>query len=137
MPGGILLKNGRVIDPANGIDQIRDVLIVDGRIRALGQPGSLAGQDGLVYDVTGKWVVPGLIDMHVHLREPGQEYKETIETGTRAAAAGGFTAVAAMPNTKPVNDNQTVTVFILAKAAITTCWLFPMPRICRSARAAR
>ncbi|MHB1185266.1 MAG: dihydroorotase [Desulfobulbia bacterium] len=117
MPGGILLKNGRVIDPANGIDQIRDVLIVDGRIRALGQPGSLAGQDGLVYDVTGKWVVPGLIDMHVHLREPGQEYKETIETGTRAAAAGGFTAVACMPNTKPVNDNQAVTVFILAKAA--------------------
>ncbi|MBU4230104.1 MAG: dihydroorotase [Proteobacteria bacterium] len=117
MPGGILLKNGRVIDPANGIDQIRDVLIVDGRIRAVGQPGSLSGQDGLAYDVTGKWVVPGLIDMHVHLREPGQEYKETIETGTRAAAAGGFTAVAAMPNTKPVNDNQTVTVFILAKAA--------------------
>ncbi|PKN49168.1 MAG: dihydroorotase [Deltaproteobacteria bacterium HGW-Deltaproteobacteria-16] len=117
MPGGILLKNGRVIDPANGIDQIRDVLIVDGRIRALGQPGSLAEHDGLVYDVTGKWVVPGLIDMHVHLREPGQEYKETIETGTRAAAAGGFTAVACMPNTKPVNDNQTVTVFILAKAA--------------------
>jgi len=117
MPGGILLKNGRVIDPANGIDQIRDVLIVDGRIRAVGQPGSLSGQDGLSYDVTGKWVVPGLIDMHVHLREPGQEYKETIETGTRAAAAGGFTAVAAMPNTKPVNDNQTVTVFILAKAA--------------------
>ncbi|MFQ6759074.1 MAG: dihydroorotase [Deltaproteobacteria bacterium] len=117
MPGGILLKNGRVIDPANGIDQIRDVLIVDGRIRALGQPGSLAGHDGLVYDVTGKWVVPGLIDMHVHLREPGQEYKETIETGTRAAAAGGFTAVACMPNTKPINDNQTVTVFILAKAA--------------------
>ena len=117
MPGGILLKNGRVIDPANGIDQIRDVLIVDGRIRAVGQPGSLSGQDGLAYDVTGKWVVPGLIDMHVHLREPGQEYKETIETGTRAAAAGGFTAVAAMPNTKPINDNQTVTVFILAKAA--------------------
>ncbi|MBU1405785.1 MAG: dihydroorotase [Proteobacteria bacterium] len=117
MPGGILLKNGRVLDPANGIDQVRDVLIVEGRIRAVAQPGSLSGQDGLVYDVTGKWVVPGLIDMHVHLREPGQEYKETIETGTRAAAAGGFTAVAAMPNTKPVNDNQAVTVFILAKAA--------------------
>lgn len=117
MPGGILLKNGRVLDPANGIDQVRDVLIVEGRIRAVAQPGSLSGQDGLVYDVTGKWVVPGLIDMHVHLREPGQEYKETIETGTRAAAAGGFTAVACMPNTKPVNDNQTVTVFILAKAA--------------------
>lgn len=117
MPGGILLKNGRVLDPANGIDQVRDVLIVEGRIRAVAQPGSLSGQDGLVYDVTGKWVVPGLIDMHVHLREPGQEYKETIETGTRAAAAGGFTAVACMPNTKPVNDNQAVTVFILAKAA--------------------
>lgn len=111
------MKNGRVLDPANGIDQVRDVLIVEGRIRAVAQPGSLSGQDGLVYDVTGKWVVPGLIDMHVHLREPGQEYKETIETGTRAAAAGGFTAVACMPNTKPVNDNQAVTVFILAKAA--------------------
>lgn len=118
MPGHILLKNGRVIDPVNGIDQIRDVLVVDGRIHAVAQPGTLSEQaDGLVYDLAGKWVVPGLIDMHVHLREPGHEYKETIETGTRAAAAGGFTAVAAMPNTKPVNDNQTVTVFILAKAA--------------------
>jgi dihydroorotase len=71
----------------------------------------------MVYDLAGKWVVPGLIDMHVHLREPGQEYKETIATGTRAAAAGGFTAVAAMPNTNPINDNQAVTRFILAKAA--------------------
>jgi dihydroorotase len=118
MPGGILLKNGRVIDPVNGIDQIQDVLIVDGKISAVAQPGTLSEQpEGIVYDLAGKWVVPGLIDMHVHLREPGQEYKETIETGTRAAAAGGFTAVAAMPNTKPINDNQTVTVFILAKAA--------------------
>lgn len=118
MPGRIRLKNGRVIDPVNGIDQICDVLIADGRISAVTQPGSLAEQaDELVYDLSGKWVVPGLIDMHVHLREPGHEFKETIATGTRAAAAGGFTAVAAMPNTKPVNDNQAVTLFILAKAA--------------------
>ncbi|OGR00307.1 MAG: dihydroorotase [Deltaproteobacteria bacterium RIFOXYD12_FULL_55_16] len=118
MPGLILLKNGRVIDPANGIDQLLDLLIAGGRISAVAQPGSLAEQSGcLVYDLAGKWVVPGLIDMHVHLREPGQEDKETIATGTRAAAAGGFTAVAAMPNTNPVNDNQTVTLFILAKAA--------------------
>ncbi|MFA6898716.1 MAG: amidohydrolase family protein, partial [Desulfurivibrionaceae bacterium] len=118
MPGLILLKNGRVIDPANGIDQIQDVLIAGGKISAVAPPGTLSEQTGgIVYDLAGKWVVPGLIDMHVHLREPGQEYKETIATGTRAAAAGGFTAVAAMPNTKPVNDNQTVTLFILAKAA--------------------
>jgi dihydroorotase len=118
MPGLILLKNGRVIDPVNGIDQIRDVLIADGKINAVAQPGTLSEPAGcLVYDLAGKWVVPGLIDMHVHLREPGHEYKETIATGTRAAAAGGFTAVAAMPNTKPVNDNQTVTLFLLAKAA--------------------
>jgi dihydroorotase len=118
MPEPILLKNGRVIDPANGIDQILDVLIVGGKISAVSQPGTLSAQiDGLVYDLQGKWVVPGLIDMHVHLREPGQEYKETIATGTRAAAAGGFTAVASMPNTKPVNDNHTVTIFILTKAA--------------------
>ncbi len=118
MPGVMLLKNGRVIDPANGIDQIQDVLIAGGRISAVAQPGTLPEQaEALVYDLAGKWVVPGLIDMHVHLREPGQEYKETIATGTQAAAAGGFTAVAAMPNTKPVNDNQTVTLFILAKAA--------------------
>ena len=118
MPAPILLKNGRVIDPANGIDQLLDVLIVGGKINAVSQPDTLSTQiDGLVYDLQGKWVGPGLIDMHVHLREPGQEYKETIATGTRAAAAGGFTAVASMPNTKPVNDNQTVTVFILTKAA--------------------
>ena len=118
MPEPILLKNGRVIDPANGIDQLLDVLIVGGKINAVSQPGTLSARiDGLVYDLQGKWVVPGLIDMHVHLREPGQEYKETIATGTRAAAAGGFTAVASMPNTKPVNDNHTVTIFILTKAA--------------------
>jgi dihydroorotase len=118
MSAGIILKNGRVIDPGNGIDQPLDLLIVAGRINAVAQPGTLDESTGaMVYDLAGKWVVPGLIDMHVHLREPGQEYKETIATGTRAAAAGGFTAVAAMPNTNPINDNQAVTRFILAKAA--------------------
>lgn len=118
MPGHILLKNGRMIDPANSIDQPMDVLIGEGRIRALREPGLIPPPpDCLVIELAGKWVTPGLIDMHVHLREPGQEYKETIATGTRAAAAGGFTAVAAMPNTRPVNDNQAVTRLILTKAA--------------------
>lgn len=114
----ILLKNGRVIDPANALDGVFDVLLRDGRIASLSAPGSSMVPAGArVYDVAGKWVVPGLIDMHVHLREPGQEHKETVATGTRAAAAGGFTAVACMPNTEPVNDNQAVTALILAKAA--------------------
>jgi len=114
----ILLKKGRVIDPVNGIDEIRDVLIVAGKIESVSPPGAVSLPDGgILYDLEGAWIVPGLIDMHVHLREPGQEYKETIESGTRAAAAGGFTAVACMPNTRPVNDNEAVTALILAKAA--------------------
>ena len=118
MAGSILLQNGRVIDPANAVDGVYDVLLADGLIISLSAPGSAIAPPGAtVFDVAGKWVVPGLIDMHVHLREPGQEHKETVETGTRAAAAGGFTAVACMPNTVPVNDNQAVTVLILAKAA--------------------
>lgn len=118
MVAPVLLRNGRVIDPANAVDGLFDVLLVDGRIFSLSPPGAALPPAGtVVHDVAGKWVVPGLIDMHVHLREPGQEHKETVETGTRAAAAGGFTAVACMPNTVPVNDNQAVTALILAKAA--------------------
>ncbi|MFZ5775993.1 MAG: dihydroorotase [Thermodesulfobacteriota bacterium] len=118
MSGAMLLRNGRVIDPANSLDGLCDLLIVDGRIASALPAGSAqAPPEAVCHDLTGKWVVPGLIDMHVHLREPGQEHKETIETGTRAAAAGGFTAVASMPNTRPVNDNQAVTALILAKAA--------------------
>ncbi|MGV1100458.1 dihydroorotase [Thiovibrio sp. JS02] len=118
MSAPLVLKNGRVIDPVNGLDAIRDVLLVDGKIQEIAAPDTLSGPaDAVIYDLAGKWVVPGLIDMHVHLREPGQEHKETIETGTRAAAAGGFTAVACMPNTKPVNDNEAVTSLILTKAA--------------------
>lgn len=108
----LLLQNGRIVDPANGIDAVGDLRIVDGRI---GEEATPSG-DSRVIDCTGKWIVPGLIDMHVHLREPGEEYKETIASGTKAAAAGGFTAVACMPNTSPVNDNQSITKFILEKA---------------------
>ncbi len=99
----ILIKGGRVIDPAQGLDAVLDVLIEDGKITKIGK--GLKGQ-GETIDAAGKLVTPGLIDLHVHLRDPGQEYKEDIVTGTRAAAAGGFTSVACMPNTNPVNRQQ-------------------------------
>jgi dihydroorotase len=111
----IVLKNGRVIDPASQTDRTADVLIVDGRIA--GVAPNLSSPKAEVFDATGLIVAPGFIDMHVHLREPGQEHKETVATGTASAVAGGFTAVACMPNTNPVNDNAGVTGFILAKAA--------------------
>jgi dihydroorotase len=113
----LLLRGGRVVDPANRIDAIQDVLIADGRIVRVGL--ALGAPEGTpVLDVAGKVVCPGFIDIHVHLREPGLEYKETIASGTRAAAAGGFTALACMANTEPVNDNRAVTDFILAKARV-------------------
>jgi dihydroorotase len=108
----LVIKGGRVIDPKNGVDRVMDIKIDKGVIAETGK--SLSGDR--VLHAAGLWVVPGLIDMHVHLREPGYEYKETIESGTRAAAAGGFTAVACMPNTEPVNDNGSVTDFILDQA---------------------
>src|SRR5580765_1799796 len=112
-----LLKGGRVVDPVNGRDGVFDVLIENGRIAKVGRDLPL-GVDTSVVDVPGGLVVcPGLIDIHVHLREPGQEHKETVATGTAAAVAGGFTAVACMPNTMPVNDNAGVTEYILKKAA--------------------
>ena len=113
----ILIKNGRIIDPANKVEGKLDLLIADGKIAKLGKPGSLPANGAEVIDASGKFVVPGLIDMHVHLREPGYEYKETIATGTAAAKAGGFTAVCCMPNTNPVNDSRSVTEFILSQAA--------------------
>ena len=113
----LLIRHGRVIDPANGVDAVEDVLIADGKIERVGK--SLAAPPGAeVVDARGKVVCPGFIDIHVHLREPGHEYKETVATGTRAAAAGGFTAVACMANTMPVNDNGAVTDYILAKARV-------------------
>jgi len=110
----LILKNGRVIDPANGRDGVADVLVVDGRIAEVGP--NLDGSGAEVYDATGLVVTPGFIDMHVHLREPGFEHAETIESGSHAAAAGGFTAVCCMPNTKPVNDSATVTSYIVERA---------------------
>jgi dihydroorotase len=112
----LLLKGGRVIDPAGHGDGAFDVLIEDGRITRVARDLPVDGAE--VFEVTrGALVVPGLIDMHVHLREPGQEHKETIATGTASAVAGGFTAVACMPNTEPVNDHAGITQFILKKAA--------------------
>ena len=114
-----LLKGGRVVDPANGLDGTYDVFIDGDRLGQVGRdlPVSLA-EGGYVIEVpAGLVVVPGLIDMHVHLREPGQEHKETIATGTLSAVTGGFTAVACMPNTNPVNDNAGVTELILRRAA--------------------
>ncbi|HEV8395501.1 MAG TPA: dihydroorotase [Vicinamibacterales bacterium] len=111
-----LLKGGRVVDPVNAIDGAFDILIVDGLIGRVGRDLPVDG--ATVIEVpAGLVLCPGLIDMHVHLREPGQEHKETVATGTASAVAGGFTAVACMPNTSPVNDSATVTGLILAKAA--------------------
>jgi dihydroorotase len=113
----LIIRNGRVVDPSSGIDAVQDVWVADGRIhkvgRALKVPASVE-----VVDAASKVLCPGFIDMHVHLREPGFEYKETIASGTRAAAAGGFTAVACMANTFPVNDNRAVTDYILARAKV-------------------
>lgn len=114
----ILIKGGRVIDPAAGVDQERGLLIEDGRVAGLLTPGEVPA-DVETVDASGCWVVPGLIDMHTHLREPGQEYKETIAAGTSAAVAGGITAMACMANTRPVNDNASVTDYILEKAELS------------------
>jgi len=111
------LRGGRVIDPGRGVDAEADVILKDGVVARSGK-GIAAGlgADVRVIDVRGKWVVPGFIDLHTHLREPGHEYKEDILTGTRAAAAGGFTAVCAMPNTTPPNDTRAVTELIVRRA---------------------
>jgi dihydroorotase len=120
----LLIKNGRVIDPASGHDAVADVFIEDGAISGVGQ--NIAAKQGTeIFDASGLIVAPGFIDMHVHLREPGAEHAETIESGARAAAAGGFTSIAPMPNTSPVNDSATVTSYIVEKArrlAVVNVW---------------
>jgi dihydroorotase len=119
----LVIKNGRVMYPATGYDGIADLRIEDGLIREVG--ANLARGGAEEFDATGLIVAPGFIDMHVHLREPGFEHAETIETGSRAAAAGGFTSICPMPNTKPVNDNATVTSYIVDKArrhAVVNVW---------------
>jgi dihydroorotase len=110
----LLLRNGRVLDPASRRDEVADVLLSEGIIAAVGKGLDATGAE--VFDATDLIVAPGFIDMHVHLREPGFEHAETIESGSRAAAAGGFTSVCCMPNTKPVNDSATVTNYILERA---------------------
>lgn len=130
----ICLKKGRIIDPVQQRDEVADLWIKDGLIV---DPPSGDVKDIEVYNLEGSWVVPGLIDMHVHLREPGEEYKETIETGCRAAAAGGFTAVACMPNTKPVNDKSSVTRFILEQAALCAARVYPVGAISQDSKGER
>jgi dihydroorotase len=112
----IIIRGGRVIDPRNRIDGVRDVRLEDGKVAAVSErPLPLDGAEEV--QAGGLWVTPGFIDLHVHLREPGEEGKETILSGTRAAVAGGFTAVATMPNTRPVNDSALVTRLIRQRAA--------------------
>ncbi len=124
----LLITGGRVIDPASGGDGLADVLIRDGRIEAIGS--GLADSEATRFDATGAIVAPGFIDMHVHLREPGIEHAETIETGARAAAAGGFTSICCMPNTLPVNDSATVTSYIVQRAREVACVnVFPIGAI--------
>lgn len=124
----LLVKGGKVIDPANGLTGKADILIEDGKIAAIG--AKLPKEEVEIIDADNKLVLPGLIDMHVHLREPGLEAKETIASGTRAAAMGGFTSVACMPNTKPVVDNQALVEFIKSRAAVEgTVHVFPIGAI--------
>ena len=112
----LFIEGGRVIDPAGGVDGLRTVVVRDGRIAEVAERVERP-REARVLDARGRWVTPGFVDLHVHLREPGQEYKETVATGARAAVAGGFTTVAAMANTNPVNDNASVTELVLARAA--------------------
>jgi dihydroorotase len=114
----ILIKGGLVVDPIQALAAPRDLLLDDGKVAALEPAGTIPADGRRVINAANLAVTPGLIDMHVHLREPGEEYKEDILSGTRAAVQGGFTAVAAMPNTKPVNDNAAVTRFILEAAKV-------------------
>src|SRR5262245_36467698 len=112
----LLLRGGRVLDPASGLDRQADVLLADGRVARI-EPGQRPpSAETRVIEVRDRLLCPGLVDLHVHLREPGHEYKEDIASGTRAAAAGGFTTVCCMPNTQPPNDTRAVTELILRRA---------------------
>ena len=125
----LLIKGGRVIDPSQKMDDTLDVLVENGVVKEIGK--GLSAPAGVeTIDAAGTYVVPGLIDMHVHLRDPGLEYKEDIVSGTKAAAVGGFTSVCCMPNTKPVIDNKAVASYIINKAkAEGFCNVFPVGNI--------
>jgi dihydroorotase len=123
----LIIRGGHLIDPAAGVDGPKDILLKDGRVAEIAAPGKLKAANGAeVLDATGLTVAPGLVDIHVHLREPGQTHKETIATGTAAAAAGGFTAVAAMPNTTPPNDSPEITRWIQAPERGAVVRVFPI-----------
>lgn len=126
----LVIKHGRVVDPAQSIDALCDVAIEDGAIREIGADISAAGAE--LFDASGLIVAPGFIDMHVHLREPGFEQAETIESGSQAAAAGGFTSICCMPNTHPVNDNPAITKFIMDRARSAAVNIFPIGAITKN-----
>ncbi len=131
----LVIRGGNLIDPAAGVDALKDILFKDGRVAEIASPGKLKQANGAeVLDATGLTVAPGLIDMHVHLREPGQGYKETIASGTAAAAAGGFTAVAAMPNTTPVNDSPETTRWMQATERGAAVRVFPIAAATRGSK---
>ncbi len=131
MPTASIIENGRIIDPATHRDEVAPLVVIDGRIAAVGTP---APAEARRIDASGCWVVPGLIDMHTHLREPGEEYKEDIVSGARAAAAGGFTGIACMPNTTPVNDCAAVTLSILERARQAAVRIYPVGAISRGSQ---
>ncbi len=134
----VVIKNGHIIDPSQGLDGMRDVIIKDGKIKSVNDPyiaKTSALSDFRTIDAAGLFVLPGLVDMHTHLREPGYEYKETIKTGTNAAVRGGFTSVCPMPNTNPINDNATVTEYIIQKAlGEGYCSVYPIGAITKASK---
>jgi dihydroorotase len=125
----LVIKNGRVIDPANSIDAVTNVICADSVIAAVTDDIPDAYKNAEVLDASGRWVVPGLFDMHVHLREPGREDKETIASGTRAAAAGGFTGVACMPNTQPALDEESKIRYVIQRGEGCPCRIYPIAAI--------
>lgn len=131
----LLIANGYVVDPTQNVNGGRDILIEDGRVVSLLKSGESVPEGVEVFDATGLVVAPGFIDLHTHLREPGQEYKETIASGAASAVAGGFTSVCAMPNTDPVNDNPAVTSFIVEQAAaVRLANVFPVGAITKGSK---
>jgi dihydroorotase len=131
----LAIKGGHLLDPAAGVDGLKDILLKEGHVLEIAGPGKLKQANGAkVLDATGLTVAPGLVDIHVHLREPGQGYKETIATGTAAAAAGGFTSVAAMPNTKPVNDSPEITRWMQAAERGASVRVFPIAAATRGSK---
>jgi dihydroorotase len=131
----VAIRGGHLVDLAAGVDAAKDILLKDGRVAEIAGPGKLKHTEGAqIVDAKGLTVAPGLIDIHVHLREPGQGYKETIATGTAAAAAGGFTAVAAMPNTTPVNDSPEITRWMQAQERGAQVRVFPIGAATRGSK---